>query len=962
MHQHSSTRDVDLSEPSQTTASHNPEDPDLTMSSDDAAQIYMPPPHLVARFYRPAYNRRKSSAASSRRNSISSAHSHHSNRSYHGGPQSSHIAQHLRRASILETRKARLADRAAHAEKVRLRAAITKAAPRPSNCEERSLAAQQAREKYLAQVTASCAEEVKRAKKIAEDMKEKKAAEERKLRDEMEDKFAEAEKRRFEYKKNGKKGRVTSMPVVEEKRITPNTLEVVSEQTAAKQIQSAWRARQRRRAVNEFLALGLTIEGIRNTSFDDVGALLSQDTVLKSTAKVLRLYGIQDVDGDAIAEGTAIRTFLSAFLILSHPAEVLSSDGEQEQDLIFKSRDLLVSFERLLSLSYPANSFMPPTVQLESTLEAYSTFVTAFSAWKAHDSSTLVQTMLAQFVELDQIWQTVKGDTDGNVADDYREGIRDNQIMLLVRIKKLAGRENADKMIHDAIRKARRARNRRRPVGDVRPRAAVAKPSPPGLSSSSLAAEITQPESLMSPQVHNNQLQDSPATRRTLESDKLIKVMSPLPDNRFLIHELAINKEYRIETASTQAEMRETVHRAIFDAMRNDIQAGKGDDWVVAMAETIRGRLLRLLTPGNSMHVTISEALDLDVIRNQCSRGGFSYEKFFSFMLHILPKLCAPFRDPDIKALAEDESGDVIDRLARLMHVIDLLSLDFANFLLQDSAPGLIAEAAGYEQRQFTHDLESNTINLQKTQRWWSHARKKAFAEANRRDPQGSNLPANRPSAEKIYMQGLTDLAISTTPLQEINTPETLQLDQDRITRICSHALKIVTIGSILLTAKNMLKRDVRSQWKVEATRIWDALKDGEYIKPNDTTAMQIQSILESSHAIPPATKTQLVSTINRVLYQAQSGQLTDAVMKLLFQRLKSHILTRLSATSAGDRVRAASTASEGLASSGLPEFVGQIGGIVEELIRVADVDRKAHGIWYEKIAEQAATDAAATS
>ena len=173
-----------------------PEEPDMILSSDaENGESFAPPPRIAARFYRHSANRRKSSAASSRRNSISSTHSHTSNRSFRNNCQSHQVAQHLRRASILEDRKARLADRAAHAEQVRLRAALAKAAPRGSNSEERALAAKQAREKHLAQVAASCAEEVRRAKKIAEDMKERKAAEERRYRMEMEEKLAEAEKR-----------------------------------------------------------------------------------------------------------------------------------------------------------------------------------------------------------------------------------------------------------------------------------------------------------------------------------------------------------------------------------------------------------------------------------------------------------------------------------------------------------------------------------------------------------------------------------------------------------------------------------------------------------------------------------------------------------------------------------------------------------------------------------------------
>jgi len=60
-----------------------------------------------------------------------------------------------------------------------------------------------------------------------------------------------------------------------------------------------------------------------------------------------------------------------------------------------------------------------------------------------------------------------------------------------------------------------------------------------------------------------------------------------------------------------------------------------------------------------------------------------------------------------------------------------------------------------------------------------------------------------------------------------------------------------------------------------------------------------------------------------------------------------------VSASSSGERVKAASTATEGLATTGLPEFVSQVQEIVEELGRVSEVDRKAHGGWYESIAEE---------
>ena len=555
--------------------------------------------------------------------------------------------------------------------------------------------------------------------------------------------------------------------------------------------------------------------------------------------------------------------------------------------------------------------------------------------------------MIAQYVELDQIWAKIKDETEEVVKAEYRDGIRNNQILLMVRIKRLAGPEKAKTMMRDAIRLARRNRASR-PAGDARPRASIE------TTQASSNSHVLPPASISVDRPLPTFQPPAPTMLRdSRQADGLMRVMSAMPDNRALVHELAINKDYRIGAASVlQSELRQTMNSAVFDSMRRDIQAGQGDRWIVAMAENIRERLLRLLTPGNSLHTLISEALDPAMIERECSVGSFSYERFFSFMLSILPRLCAPFRDAHVRRLAEDQSGDVIDRLARLLHVIDLLSLDFANYILQDSAPRLIAEASGYEQRKFAQDLENKTITLAKVQRWWVNARDSAFAEANRRDPENIGLPANQPTLEKIYLRGLNDLAIALPDLTDQDVPETLALDKERIARIRADTMRIITIGATLLTAKNLLKRDVRAQWKVEASKLWDLLSHAS--TPYDAALLPAMlSTIESAHALPTASKTHLATATVRFLAQAQARLLTDPVMKLLFHRLRSHMLARLSASSAGERVRVASTASERLASSGLPEFVARIGAIAEELGRVGTVDREAHGRWYDEIEKQ---------
>lgn len=889
---------------------------DLMMSSDDeASKMFYPPPRIVARFNRCSNNRRKSSAASSRRNSMTSHHSNISARSAHGGPQSTHVAQHLRRASILENRKARLADKAAHAEEVRLRAAMAKAAPRTStNSEIRAAAAIKARERHLAQVAAQCAEEVQRAKRVAEDTKEKKAAEHLKLKEDMEERLAEAERRRILYQQSQRRTRTAYLPSVEEKKVMTNSWKPSNDEEAARLIQKAWRNRKRRHIIYDFMKLDLTVENIRKTSFEDVGALLSQENVLACTSEMLKLCGLHDTEGGGIGERTAVRAFLSTFLILGHPTHVLSHEGVQEQDLVVKAENLLLSFGNLLSTSAGPSSLSPLGSQLTNLAESYNSFQTAFTAWKESDSSLLIQTMLAQFVELDAIWQTVKNDVNGGVADDYREGIQKNQTQLLVSLKRLAGPDKAIKMIREAVRANRRTRPKKKLGKDVTPRA--------------VSGEIS----------HQADQQPDHPRGQTWKATSLI------PENRVMVHEIAINKDYRIDIKS-RTETRSAIIQAVSRSMRDSLD--QGDTWwIVAMAEKLRGKLLSLVARGSSLYTLISETLDPKMIGDQITSGYFSYQQFFSFMDSILPKICAPVRDQEVQELTNDRKEDPTEQLARLNYVIDLLLLDNANFILRNNAPMLIKEAASYEQRCFSKILE--TDQPLRTIQWWRRARAKATEEASRRIVDRAHSHPNRLTSERIYSQGLVDLAIAVTKLSDPDLPETLELDRERVLRIRSDVLRMITIDAILLTAKNLLKRDVRSQWKPEAQRMWDlSYENGQ----------NFLSIIESHHAMPATTKNQLSGITERILSDARTAQASQPVMKLLLQKMKSHVLTRLSASSSEDRVRAMSTASDVLATSGLAEFVGHIGALVSELAKVGEVDRAAHGRWYDEISAAATQD-----
>lgn len=926
---------------------------DVEMLSDET--LLSLPSHIAARFYRKSSKNRRSS---SRRSSISSLHSHTSAAS----SGTDHTTQHLRRASILESRKARFADRALHADKVRLRAALAKAATRNLQIEERALAAQQARERILADITAKCEDQVKRAKKKAEDQRDKNAAEEARLRLEMEEKFTEAEKRRAAYQMHRRR-RTSSLPATEEKKMSREIMKSLTEDAAARKIQRVWRTHQAKRVMVQFRSLDLSVDRVREMSFEEVGALLSSGELLDTMTRVLRLCGLQDMEGGVMGERGAVRTFLSSYLILTHPKEVLSSDGDQEQDLIAKARELLVTFDQVTALlSSGCCSPSVITADLQTLCESHNVFFSAFHAWKSHDSTVLIEIMVAQFVELELIWQTVKDDKAGGAAEDYRHGIRQNQILLLARLKRLAGPERHMEMIRDSLKKAKREKKRAASKQAI-PRSAEAAPP----TTDVLAETITSPLNESFNNVDRAMSQELDK-QRTSPHERFTKILTPLPENRELVHELLINKEFKIEEAP-YTEPRRQIMEQMCDTMRTGVEAGHGSNWTVAMATVIQDRLLRSLQRGNSLYGIISEVLDPKLVQTQCEAGTFSYDNFFEFMNNILPRLCAPYRDPVVKAYIEDTSGDAIDRLGRLMSVIDLLSLDQTNFMIHLAAPQLIEEAPGYEQRTFDRGLTDGSISLHKTRRFWRINRKIIADEMKRRDPEGIHGEP-RPASARVYAQGLTDIVFSNAVISEDLIPETLGLDQRRLERLHARAFQIVATASILLTAKNLLKRDARSQWKPEADRILS-------LDFNEISADRVQSILESTHPMPPSASAQLASTIKRVLAPVATACLAaspqpvvitdtsasetpasresvssfaDPVARLILSRLRSHVLSRLAASSANERVRATTTASQNLAAAGMPEFVNEVGKLVEVLEKVREVDWTCHGRVYEEL------------
>lgn len=952
-----------------------PEDVDMDFFADDSSIPYAPPAHLAERFYRKSSSRRKSSAHSSRRNSLSSRHSHQSTLSAHGGPFSTHVAQHLRRASIIESRKARLADRAAHAERVRLRAALVKSAPRPSYREERALAAHATRERLLAEVAAKCEEEVRRAKKVAEETKEKKAAEQARLKEEMAEKFAEAARRRSAYQQSLRRPRTASLPAAEETRNNRVEFKPFNEDRAAETIQRLWRSRQRDKGISSFKALALTLDRVNNMSFEDIGTLLSEETVIEATAQALQTLKLLQLGGETAGDRGSVRIFLSIFLILGHPKQTLSYGGKdaQEQDLIEKADDLLKALQFALEpVAAETNSHAAD----ERLSFAFNNFCTTFHAWKSCDSSSLVEIMVKQFVELDLILQTTKEDTAGGVSDDYAEAIQNNQVQLLARLKKFAGPDTALAMIRTAVRKARKQRRQKNPKNSEEhvPRSTSG-------SGQSLDLRVTSASGLDTTS-HAIKNVSSQVT-------SFGQAMTILPSNREISHEIQVTGTYQVQQqpwTDSRAHFVDSLQANMRRSMASEGDAAAAG-WTYAMAAFIREKLFTLVTKQHPAYDHLDGFLDLKLIKQTAQAGMFSYSDFFDTIAHIIGKLCSPGRDEIVKEFASDTQSDTITRLFALIKIIDLMRLDHVNFQFALASQGITEHGWQHESEMFKQDLENHVHTLENLRRWWTSSRAGLAAAIVH-----GNL--DTVPGDATYARGLVDLVLSNIPLTFTSLPETLRLDWRRLLSLRAKIFKMVATSSILLTTKIRLKRNRLESWTGDAERVMNLLDSSD---PSDVTAERIVNALESGRRIPDPVREGLLNFVSRILPSTlaaarvaaaaeeahsravQEGRVydpaspspspspsssssftppepsfTEQLSMFILKSLRDHIFTHLSASSMADKVRVATQAAEHLSKMGMGEFGAAVKGVLGVLEGVRKVDLRAHGGWYEEVGREA--------
>jgi hypothetical protein len=806
----------------------------------------------------------------------------------------------------------------------------------------------------LADIAARCEEEVRRAKKVAEETKEKRAAEMARLKEEIAEKYAEADRRRSVYQQGMRRPRTTSLAAVEEKKVAPAALKRSDRVYAAKVIQRSWRRYRTRKTLADFSALELNLTRARTLTFEDMTRFISEERTIAATTSILKSLGV--VDADQGSSGT-VRVFLSGYLIVAHPMQAFSHGGSQpqEQAVLTKAGSLVDIFEACIKILNSAS----PTASLQSSKDALSfalnDFASTFHAWKSQDLPVLVDIMVNSFVNLDLILQATKNDHDGHVAKDYLDAVRQEQVKLLAHLKRLAGPEEALSRVRVAVRKARKQR-----ASEVRHKGIE---QVPRVSTAVDEDAAAAPGALMTPPATPRPAQQS---RIPLFADSLSEVMTVLPSNREIAHEILINGSFEVQQRPWT-----NAHRGLVDSlrtsMRDSMQSGSNGAatrWTHSMAILIRQKLMNLISPRHPLYDRVDGLLDPQLIAQQSRNGMFSYESFFGTLAGLISQICSPGRDELVRTFAANATGDTIDRLFQLINIVDLMTLDHVNFQFRLASQAVLEHGHEHEMASFERDLHQGVHTLERTRRWWVDAK--------------SMTSTQNASGNAIYAKGLSDLVLRNSHLSSTDLPETLQLDFVRLLKLRARVFQMIAVASVLLTTKIRLRRNRESLWTEDADRLMS-------LDLLTVDSDRVVSLVESSHMMPESTKEGLSNFVGRVLPAAVAaarnasvaeqarqdavhshGTYTPAetstgdvfseqIASFLLKSLREHVFARLAANGTAERVRTNTSAAEVLARAGMPEFLAEVNRLVDSLDKIRSVDLKSHEKWYDLLVAEAA-------
>lgn len=159
--------------------------------------------------------------------------------------------------------------------------------------------------------------------------------------------------------------------------------------------------------------------------------------------------------------------------------------------------------------------------------------------------------------------------------------------------------------------------------------------------------------------------------------------------NMVLAYEISVNDQFELNKEdpkedTLQGKMKNTVERAFWDVVRENLKNGD-DDMIIPMIREIREQILTFLAPNSGTRERIKGQIDMELIEQQYNVGTIDYAELFGGLILMLGQLCSPARDGLVeKAKKETE---VVSQMAHISNLLRLMRVDMTNYAIRQIRP-----------------------------------------------------------------------------------------------------------------------------------------------------------------------------------------------------------------------------------------------------------------------------------
>ncbi|KAJ3602088.1 hypothetical protein NHX12_029848 [Muraenolepis orangiensis] len=179
---------------------------------------------------------------------------------------------------------------------------------------------------------------------------------------------------------------------------------------------------------------------------------------------------------------------------------------------------------------------------------------------------------------------------------------------------------------------------------------------------------------------------------------------------------------------SHPARMAEMMHEAFWDILRKQIESSPPMyHQVVSLLQEVKLMLQALLLPAHvSLRAQLEEVLDPGLIQQEAEHGALDLHGLAAFITSTMFTMCAPVRDPEIRALRS--LTDPVEIFREVLRVLELMKMDMVNFSLRSLRPHLVQHAAQFERTKFQELLDKQPDSMDNTVAWLQMAAKEQQA------------------------------------------------------------------------------------------------------------------------------------------------------------------------------------------------------------------------------------------